>query len=69
MIFSFSTLQNRKRSLGVALPTGCRHAVQIVAPVAAIVPILPLEKHHQQNKKSAPRVFRYQFHSTFALKS
>jgi hypothetical protein len=47
MVFSFSTLQNAKRSLGVALPTRCRHAVQVVAPVAVIIPILPLEKHHQ----------------------
>uniref|UniRef100_A0A0A9D4Y5 Uncharacterized protein n=1 Tax=Arundo donax TaxID=35708 RepID=A0A0A9D4Y5_ARUDO len=39
--------ENLTENLGVALPLRCWHAVQVVAPVAAIVPILSLEKHHQ----------------------
>lgn len=41
------------KNLSVALPSGRWYTVQVLAPVAAVVPILALEEHHQDNHKSA----------------
>lgn len=39
------------RNSGIALPSGRWYAVQVMAPVAAVVPILTLEEHDQDNGK------------------
>lgn len=41
------------RNSGIALPSGRWYAVQVMAPVAAVVPILTLEEHDQDNGKPA----------------
>jgi hypothetical protein len=44
---------SQNSNLCIALPSGCWYAVQVMAPVAAVVPILTLEEHDQDNHKSA----------------
>jgi hypothetical protein len=52
-IFSAEGADGKLKHLSAALPSGCRHAVQVLAPMAAVVPVLTLEQHHQDNHKPA----------------
>jgi hypothetical protein len=53
MYFGEKNKWGQLNDLSVALPSGCRYAVQVPAPVAAVVAILALEKHRQGDHEPA----------------
>lgn len=45
-------------SSALAVPLGCRHAAQVVTPMAVVVPVHSSEKHYQTNCKPVRQVLK-----------